>query len=281
VITLLFLLATVIVPAILSMLPPTGDEIDLQRYTLAALEVFVGLFALLSAVAGKASSGAKLGGVLFALGFIALTLTEEFTTALYSVAIGYRLADTTVYLLLFLCWAVSRPFRGPGYFGIIVLIVFEFAQTYIATGIYNSAGSSASMLIALIDVVLVLATVAFSGLLERRPAMQPVVRVIAMEGPPNGKAQASLTFALIALALNALSQFIPHQIGLAFSFFAIGLLVAAIVVGHLARREIRTTNQRGAGRALAGLLIGYIVLGIDVALLLASALLIGALVTSL
>ncbi|MHB1594817.1 MAG: DUF1707 and DUF4190 domain-containing protein [Streptosporangiaceae bacterium] len=33
--------------------------------------------------------------------------------------------------------------------------------------------------------------------------------------------------------------------------------IAAIILGHLARRQIRRTGQRGAGMALAGLILGY------------------------
>jgi uncharacterized membrane protein len=36
-------------------------------------------------------------------------------------------------------------------------------------------------------------------------------------------------------------------------------IIPAIVLGHMARRQIRRTGQRGAGLALAGLLLGWLV----------------------
>ncbi len=87
--------------------------------------------------------------------------------------------------------------------------------------------------------------------------------------PSNGKARASLTMALIGFALNALSTLLPSGVDVAITVCAVGLLIAAIVVGHLARREIRATGQRGAGLALAGMLIGYIIFVISIAALLA------------
>ncbi|MHB1433831.1 MAG: DUF1707 and DUF4190 domain-containing protein [Streptosporangiaceae bacterium] len=43
-----------------------------------------------------------------------------------------------------------------------------------------------------------------------------------------------------------------------FQIFAWGVgSIAAIVLGHLARRQIRRTGQRGGGMAMAGLILGY------------------------
>jgi Domain of unknown function (DUF1707)/Domain of unknown function (DUF4190) len=36
------------------------------------------------------------------------------------------------------------------------------------------------------------------------------------------------------------------------------LLIPGVIMGHIAREQIRTRNQRGAGMALAGLVIGYL-----------------------
>ena len=288
VITLLVLLSTFVVPAIMSMLPPTTNEYELQNGVGATLECFVGFFALLAAVTGRASGGAKLGGALLALGYITLAMLDDFTRLFYT-TVNPELASSTIMLLLFLSWAVSRSFRGPGYFGILVLIALEFADVYIVPTVYSSAGTAAAILIALIGCVLVLATVGLSVLFERRGAAQATIHSaviagpvpVAIDGPSSGKARASLTMALIALGLNMLSRLVPSGLGIAISICALGLLTAAIVVGHLARREIRVTGQRGAGLALAGMLIGYIVFGIDIALILAAFLFAAALVATL
>lgn len=46
-------------------------------------------------------------------------------------------------------------------------------------------------------------------------------------------------------------------------FWGVGA-IAAIVLGHIARSQIRRTGQQGAGMALAGLILGYIGLGLTV-----------------
>jgi hypothetical protein len=289
VITLLVLLSTLVVPAIMSMLPPTGNEYELQNGVGATLECLVGSFALLAAVTGRASGGAKFGGALLALGYITLAMLDDFTGLFYNTTVTLELAGSMSMLLLFLSWAVSRPFRGPGYFGVLVLIALEFADAYIVPAVYGSAGTSATILIALIGCVLVLATVGLAVLFERGRSAQETIgsAVIAgpvpvtIDGPSSGKARASLTMALIALGLNVLSRLVPYGLGITISILALGLLIAAIIVGHLARRDIRTTGQRGAGLALAGMLIGYIVLAIDVAVILAVFLFTAALVANL
>ncbi|HEX3680298.1 MAG TPA: DUF4190 domain-containing protein [Galbitalea sp.] len=269
-IMLLFLLSTILVPAVMQLLPPTDNEYELQRDTLATLQVLTGLLALLSALPGRASGGAKFGGVLFALGYIALTMTEDFTSVLYGIEFDLLFYDGLGFLLLFLCWAVARPFRGPGYLGILFILVFEFAMEYIALGIDEAVPQSASIWNALIEIVLVLATIGFTSLFERPRAALPIVSAAVADGSINVKARASLTMALIAIALNIISRVIPYTLGVAISFCALGLLIAAIIVGHIARREIRVTNQRGSGMATAGLVIGYVILGLDIVLIVVS-----------
>jgi Domain of unknown function (DUF1707)/Domain of unknown function (DUF4190) len=46
-------------------------------------------------------------------------------------------------------------------------------------------------------------------------------------------------------------------------FFTLGLTaIPAIVLGHVARRQVRQTGQRGDGMALAGLILGYAGIGL-------------------
>lgn len=59
-----------------------------------------------------------------------------------------------------------------------------------------------------------------------------------------------------SLAMAALICGIAALVGL------FPLAVAAIVCGHLARRKIRRTGERGRGLATAGLVLGYIGLGL-------------------
>jgi hypothetical protein len=46
-------------------------------------------------------------------------------------------------------------------------------------------------------------------------------------------------------------------------FFTLGLTaIPAVVLGHVARRQVRQTGQRGDGMALTGLILGYIGIGL-------------------
>jgi uncharacterized protein DUF4190/uncharacterized protein DUF1707 len=56
-------------------------------------------------------------------------------------------------------------------------------------------------------------------------------------------------------------------IGQFFGFWLLGT-IPAIVLGHLARRQIRQTREQGDGMALAGLVLGYIGVGLTVILLI-------------
>ncbi|MGM0385540.1 MAG: DUF4190 domain-containing protein [Actinomycetota bacterium] len=48
----------------------------------------------------------------------------------------------------------------------------------------------------------------------------------------------------------------------------IGIGIVGIITGHIARRQIRQTGEAGAGIALAGLIIGYVVTAIEVLFLI-------------
>ncbi len=48
-----------------------------------------------------------------------------------------------------------------------------------------------------------------------------------------------------------------------FGFWLLGT-IPAIVLGHIARRRIRQTGEQGDGMALAGLILGYVGLGLSV-----------------
>ncbi len=61
--------------------------------------------------------------------------------------------------------------------------------------------------------------------------------------PTNGFAIASL--------ITGIAEFVVWPLG----FFS---AIAAIVTGHIARRQIKDTGERGDGMALAGLIMGYI-----------------------
>jgi Domain of unknown function (DUF4190) len=52
-----------------------------------------------------------------------------------------------------------------------------------------------------------------------------------------------------------------------FGFWLLGT-IPAIVFGHMARNQIRQRNEQGAGLALAGLILGYVGVGLSVILVI-------------
>lgn len=69
--------------------------------------------------------------------------------------------------------------------------------------------------------------------------------------PTNGLAIASMVVSLVALVGGMLCCVLPGLLGL-----------VGAVMGHVARRQIRASGESGNGFALAGIVIGWIVLAL-------------------
>jgi Domain of unknown function (DUF4190) len=52
--------------------------------------------------------------------------------------------------------------------------------------------------------------------------------------------------------------------GCAQLFFSVLTGIPAVILGHIARRQIRETGENGDGMALAGLILGYVGIGLSV-----------------
>ncbi len=75
-------------------------------------------------------------------------------------------------------------------------------------------------------------------------------------GPPGGMVAASgqtNTLAVVSLVSALVAPF-AHFTGIG----GLTLIIVSIVTGHMARRQIRQTGERGDGFALAGLIISYV-----------------------
>jgi len=76
--------------------------------------------------------------------------------------------------------------------------------------------------------------------------------MVAAQGQTNTLAVVSLVTAIIAP--------FAHFTGIG----GVTLTIVSIVTGHMARRQIRQTGERGDGFALAGLIISYVHLALSV-----------------
>jgi hypothetical protein len=97
------------------------------------------------------------------------------------------------------------------------------------------------------------------------PTRIPAVPPQAWQPVPGGPA--STNGMAIAALICGIAQF--------FGFWLVGT-IPAIVFGHLARKQIRQTGEQGAGMAMAGIILGWVGVGLTVLFVL---ILIGLLVT--
>jgi hypothetical protein len=132
------------------------------------------LFVLLGAVTGNADSGGKTGAVILSIGYFVVAGIILPWVALPIGQWGYWAVETFGLLLLFLAWGVSRPFRGPGYAGIAVLIVAALIAEWSQTGFYSAMGlyAQAGLLSAVVRIACFLAVVGLSIAFEGRKSVE-------------------------------------------------------------------------------------------------------------
>jgi hypothetical protein len=85
-------------------------------------------------------------------------------------------------------------------------------------------------------------------------------------GPPGGMVVATgqtNTLAVVSLVTAIIAPF-AHFTGIG----GLTLTIVSIVTGHMARRQIRQTGERGDGFALAGLIISYVHVALTVLFLI-------------
>ena len=80
-------------------------------------------------------------------------------------------------------------------------------------------------------------------------------------GPPAPPPAASRPYNQLAIAA------LICAVGQLMFWFIAG--IPAVILGHMARRQIRQTHENGDGLALAGLILGYIGLGVALAVVIA------------
>ena len=91
--------------------------------------------------------------------------------------------------------------------------------------------------------------------------------------PPAGGYAPAFGYAPAAPPLNQLAV-AALSCGCAQIFFSVLTGIPAIVLGHLARRQIRRTGERGEGMALAGLILGYAGVALSIVAIIGIALLV-------
>ena len=211
-----------------------------------------GISATIAGFTSRTTPGRRVGGGMLGVLFLLLSLLT-----LLSTLGGYGLFNYVYDLILapvvlFVSWAVARPFRGPGYFALligVVLTVLTFAIGLIPFVQYNYWLSP--LLSLMVDVIATVVTVVIAMAFEKprygavptttAPAFAPV-----QPGYPVYGARTN-TLAVVSLV-----------------FGIVGGGLVAVILGHIARSQIRRTGESGSGMATAGLILGYFWLAVFV-----------------
>ena len=224
------------VPPLALLAPPPSNG----AYTVLTA-LFVVLTGILAGIAGftlPANAGRKVAGGLLGLAFIALPL-GNLGMGFASGVIWWVLIDVLPAMLLFLSWAIARSFRGIGFLGLLAGIVLKLIEYFIvnAPGLYSNyfAGTIISVLL---DLVVVAVAVGGASLLERGGSAKQRLKP-QPQGPLHGQTTTNV-LAVLSLVFGIFGGF------------------PAIILGHIAKSQIRRTGERGGGLATAGLILGYV-----------------------
>ncbi len=228
-----------------------------------------GFFALIAGLAGRAPATGKTFGALLALTYTGIAIFLQFGGIVDFNGFDNALLLGITYLTLFVSWACGRPFSGRGYFGLLVLVFVGVVGALVE--FIPSIRSNYLGYLAIQDVVFAVSvwlTVGLSVAFEKTPSAAAQAQPPAMPtSDVNTPARLAFIFAMTAVGVE-LASLLAAFGGLHFlsvlSFAVPVLVILALVFGHRGRSQIRRTRQRGAGQAVAALIVGYAFIGLAV-----------------
>lgn len=244
VVTLVSYLASFVISTLVFMvLAATGSY---SSYTVVQVLTFVvllvcGISATIAGFTSRTTPGRRAGGGMLGIFFLLLSLIGAFAggSNIYSIVTGLSS------VVLFLSWAVARPFRGPGYFALLIGIAL--------TGLTAAIGFIPFPY----DLYWLLSVLSLLGGVIA--TIVTVVAAMAFETPRHGAAPAAVAPGF-ANAQPGYSVHGARTNSLAIMSLVFGILggsLVAIILGHIAKSQIRRTGEAGSGMATAGLILGY------------------------
>lgn len=270
-ITLVSYLAYLVVPTIGYMVLSSGGRLYYfdQGWSAALQVLSVGLWlvsgisATIAGFTSRTTAGRRVGGGLLGVLYLLLLLLAFLGgfSGTYWLSYGTILAP----LALFFSWAIARPFRGPGYFALLIGIAVSalgFAVGLIPPVQYNYVLSAVIGL--LVGVVATVVTVASAVGFEEHARLRALPMPVAVAGAPTA------AFAPYGYAGPPGYPVRPTN-GLAVASLILGIVgggVIAVILGHVAKSQIRRTGEAGDGMATAGLILGYFWLVIGLILII-------------
>lgn len=140
-------------------------------------------------------------------------------------------------------WGIVAKFRGAGYWAFALMALLAGVWTGLTLVPYVSIVGSIVAVVFWVPATL--GVVAFARAQEARSAS--IATVPPISDAPLAGVRGTNGLALTSLILSIL-----------------GASLIAVILGHIARSQIRRTGENGAGMALAGLIIGYVSLSLAI-----------------
>ncbi|WP_052070862.1 DUF4190 domain-containing protein [Rhodococcoides fascians] len=222
--------------------------------------IIVGL--ALSIVVGLAEDRARIvvATAVAVVGFLVFAWLQEVSvgrrvgaTVLATIAIAWPLHILAVFIggaCIFAAWVlVRRRSLMP-----LVLTPFAAALTAAAVIVFPNAAIVAGYSLVLLPVLFVLAVFAWCAVgIDKLTSNQAASEQYSISGP-SYEYEAPALYGYRAQSQNTNTMAI---LSLVFGLFGSGII--AVILGHIARSQIRRTGERGSGMAIAGLILGYLV----------------------
>lgn len=199
-----------------------------------------GLLATAAAIITGRTVGRKVGGAALGLAAAAVVMVPFYGGPYFAIPLAV------------LAWMVATHRSGLVALAVPVIIGLEFLQLAVPLSVFDYDWLMWAGVLSLMNVVGIVLGVAFAVWMDRlraRPRALAAVRATELRAnspAPTGDAARTNTLAVLALVLSL-----------------VGMSLVSIVLGHLAKSQIRRTGEQGNGLATAGLIIGYITLAIS------------------
>ena len=226
-----------------------GGGFDVFSFVYLLLLGAAGVLVALGALTSVTSSARRVTGAVF--GFV-LLLAPLIGLLPFGYGAAYILLSivSLFFVPLFLAWGISRPFRGPGYFALLIWFVVSIVATLLSRLLFQFPP-----LFAVIECIPPVVAVLTARAFERRRPAQAL--------PPYATTGGAYPAGVVVRGTNPLAT-------MSLIFSLVGAGVVGLILGHVARGQIRRTGEHGEGMALAGVIIGYVQTALLVIVLIVS-----------
>lgn len=257
---LAFVLVMLLLPSVAAFIRAT-DESGYGASSLLTLLLTGGPYLLLIVVSivTAPTAGRKVGSTVFAVLALAVVVSPWLSPSW--LFFGYPLVGL-VAVLVFFAWAIARPLRGAGYAAVALVVVLHggwyFLWRAIGYTFYRAGGPLLPVAVYAVANALIVTAVVICALAWSRGADR---RAIAAAQSAAASASARTYGGYVGSPVGTTNTMAVLSLVFAFVFSILG-----VVFGHVALAQIRRTGEAGRGLAVAGLVIGYISVGIGVAI---------------